>query len=270
MRDAQSAAQRREVAARDYPLKRAFDIAVSVIVLAFASPLILGSMLAVWLQDRHSPFYRAARVARCNADFTMLKIRSMVVGADKTGVNSTGANDNRITAVGRFIRRYKVDELSQFINVVRGDMSVVGPRPNTRAWGVDLYTPIEMDILSVRPGVTDLSSIIFSDEGDILKDEVEADLTYNRIIRPWKSQLGLFYIEHMSFALDCRIAWLTFVVVFNKPRARRGVVEILERYGADPDLIAVCRRQDTLRPAPPPGSHEIETGLRGHASEGKA
>ena len=108
---------------------------------AFLLQELLGAMLAVWLQDFHSPFYRAPRVARGGGDFTMMKIRSMVVNAANSGVSSTGADDRRITAVGRFIRRWKVDELSQFLNVLAGSMSVVGPRPQVRAWGADLATP---------------------------------------------------------------------------------------------------------------------------------
>jgi lipopolysaccharide/colanic/teichoic acid biosynthesis glycosyltransferase len=254
---------------RSYTGKRVFDIVVSSAVLVAASPLLLGSMLAVWLEDRHSPFYLAPRVARGGGQFTMIKIRSMVVNAAKSGVNSTGANDRRITAVGRFIRRWKVDELSQFLNVLGGSMSVVGPRPNTRSWGVDLYTDEEMRLLSVRPGITDLSSIIFSDEGEILAGAAHADLEYNRVIRPWKSRLGLLYIEHMSLALDLRIAWLTFRAVINKAGAVEGVVEILTRLEADPELIATCRRQAPLRAVPPPGANEIESGEprshQGHA-----
>lgn len=238
-----------------------FDIVVSAAVLVIASPLLLGAMLAVWLQDFRSPFYLAPRVARGGGHFTMIKIRSMVVNAAKSGVNSTGADDHRVTAVGRFIRRWKIDELSQFLNVLVGSMSVVGPRPNTRSWGVDLYTDEEMQLLSVRPGITDLSSIIFSDEGDILSGAAHADLEYNRIIRPWKSRLGLFYVEHMSLALDLRVAWLTFRALLSKSKAIEGVVDILSRHGVDSDLIATCRREMPLRAVPPPGAFEVETGM---------
>ncbi len=245
---------------RPYPLKRAFDIAASLGILVVASPLLVGCLVAVWLQDRHSPFYRAQRVARGGGLFTMIKIRSMVMNADRAGPNSTGSGDRRITGVGRFIRRYKIDELSQFLNVVAGSMSVVGPRPQTRAWGVDLYTDEEMALLSVRPGITDLSSIVFSDEGEILADAAHADLEYNRVIRPWKSRLGLFYIRHASLGMDIRICWLTFLAIVDKPRALTGIADILRRHGAEPDLIAVCRREGPVPAAPPPGADEIETG----------
>lgn len=251
-----------------YPLKRPFDLLFSGAVLIAASPVLIGSMIAVWLQDFRSPLYLAPRVGRGGRDFTMAKIRSMVVNAAKSGVNSTGANDKRITAVGRFIRRYKVDELSQFLNVLSGSMSVVGPRPQVRHWGTDLYTREEQRLLDVRPGITDLASIIFSDEGDILAGAAHADLEYNRVIRPWKSRLGLFYIDHASLRLDLKIVWLTGLAVIDKRRAIAGVVRILTEQGAPADLIAVCRREGTLPPAPPPGGTEIETGQRYFAQEG--
>jgi lipopolysaccharide/colanic/teichoic acid biosynthesis glycosyltransferase len=248
------------IACRSYPLKRLFDLLFSAGVLVAASPLLLGSMLAVWLQDFHSPFFKAPRVARGGGDFTMMKVRSMVVNAAKSGVNSTGANDRRITAVGHFIRRWKIDELSQFLNVLAGSMSVVGPR--VRHWGVDLYTAEEMQLLSVRPGITDLASIVFSDEGDILAGAEHADLEYNRVIRPWKSRLGLFYVEHMSLGLDLAIVWLTFLTIVDKPAALAGVAKILERHSADPLLIAACRRDTPLAAYPPPGSDVVETGAK--------
>lgn len=255
-----------------HPLKRPFDILVSAGVLVAASPLLLGSMFAVWLQDRQSPFYMAPRVARGGGMFTMIKIRSMIVDAAKSGVNSTGANDKRVTGVGRFIRRYKIDELSQFINVMAGSMSVVGPRPNTRSWGTDLYTDEEMRLLDVRPGVTDLASIVFSDEGDILAGAEHADLRYNELIRPWKSRLSLFYIEHMSVGLDLQICWLTALALLDKRRALDGVVSVLEKRGADPDLVETARRTTPLRAFPPPGASEVETGaprVRGAPTEAR-
>lgn len=245
-----------------YPLKRAFDVVVSLSVLFLASPLLVCAMIAVWAQDRYSPFYMAKRVARTGGTFTMIKIRSMIVRAEASGVNSTGVHDNRITRVGQLIRKFKIDELSQFINVLFGDMSVVGPRPNTWRWGVELYTETEQAILSVRPGITDPSSIIFSDEGNILDGAENPDLLYNQIIRPWKNRLALWYIENMTLAMDFRIAWLTAVAIVNKRKAISGICALLEAGGADAELIAVCRRTAPLPPAPPPGGAEIETGAR--------
>ncbi|MGA0600142.1 sugar transferase [Caulobacter sp. KR2-114] len=245
-------------------MKRAFDIVFAAAVLTVASPVLLTAMGLVWLQDRHSPLYLARRVGRNGADFQMVKIRSMVVDADCSGVNSTSAGDNRVTPVGRWIRRCKLDEVSQFWNVLVGEMSVVGPRPNTRAWGVDLYTAEEQRLLSVRPGITDLASIVFADEGDILQGAENADLTYNQLIRPWKSRLGLLYVERIGRAggaavwLDLRIAWLTALAIVSRPAALKGVEGILRELGADEALIAVCRRQGAKPPAgAPPGADRI-------------
>lgn len=244
---------------KSYPLKRPFDLLFSACVVIAISPILIIALVAVWAQDYRSPFYMARRVARGGGDFTMIKVRSMVVNAEQSGVNSTGAQDQRITKVGQMIRRYKIDELSQFLNVLRGDMSVVGPRPNTRAWGVDLYTPREQHLLDVRPGITDLSSIVFSDEGDILKGAEHADEAYNQLIRPWKSRLGLLYIEHQSLWLDLRIIWITALAVVRKPKALEAVVQILHDLNADPKLIEVCRRAAPLEPALPPGAQDPGT-----------
>lgn len=240
-------------------LKRAFDILIASLVLLVFGPLLLFMLLLVWMQDRHDPFYRAPRVARGGGDFTMLKVRSMVIDADRSGVNSTSAEDRRVTPLGRFIRRYKIDELAQFVNVLRGDMSVVGPRPNTRAWGVDLYSAEERRLLEVKPGITDLASIIFSDEGAILAGAAHPDLKYNRVIRPWKSRLGLLYRDHVSLWLDLQIIWLTALAIVRKRAALRGATRILERLGADPALIAVSRREAPIPEGIPPGAARVFT-----------
>lgn len=238
-------------------IKRLLDIVVAIIGLALASPILLPIMFLVWKQDGHMPFYMAPRVARGGGTFTMVKLRSMIKNADKSGVSSTAAGDMRITAVGHFIRRYKLDELAQFWNVLVGDMSLVGPRPNTRTWGVDLYTPTEMQLLTVRPGITDFSSIVFSDEGDILAGKPDPDLSYNQLIRPWKSRFGLFYIAHRSLWLDLQLIFLTIVAILSKSRALEGVNKILTRLNAPTELIAVARRRQPLIPTPPPGTADI-------------
>lgn len=239
-------------------LKRSMDVTLAVIGLVAASPILLPVMALVWLQDFHSPFYIPARVGRRGKPFRMVKLRSMVVGADKTGVDSTSANDTRITAVGRFIRRWKLDELSQLSNVVVGDMSLVGPRPNVQR-EVDLYTSIERSLLDVRPGITDMASIVFSDEGEILAGTRDPDLAYNQLIRPWKSRLGLLYVQHRSVSLDFRLVFLTAIAIISRPVALRGVIRILEQIGAPADVIRVAARQEQLTPFPPPGALEVVT-----------
>lgn len=240
-------------------MKRLLDMSVAACLLLLASPVILLFMLLVWMQDRKSPLYLAPRVARGGGMFWMVKLRSMVVGADKTGVSSTAVGDKRVTAVGRLIRRLKLDELTQLWNVLVGEMSLVGPRPNTRAWGVDLYTPQEMRLLTARPGVTDFASIVFSDEGDILAGRLEPDLAYNQIIRPWKSRLGLFYIDHSSTGLDLQLIFLTALAVISRPRALRFTSRLLARLGAPVDLVTIAQRQNELVPIPPPGATQIVT-----------
>jgi lipopolysaccharide/colanic/teichoic acid biosynthesis glycosyltransferase len=235
-------------------VKRIVDLLFSVAALIVSSPVMITAIVAVWLYDRHSPFYRATRAGYRNRDFMMLKIRSMRVDADKIGGSSTSGRDPRITPVGHYVRRFKLDELSQFWNVLMGDMSVVGPRPNTRRDGVDLYTEEEMRLLSVKPGVTDISSIVFSDEGNILAESDDPDGHYNRVIRPWKSRLGLLYIEHQSLMLDLRVIWLTGVALVSKPKALSGVTTILKNIGADARLIEICRRQTALPEGLPPGA----------------
>lgn len=246
------------------PVKRAIDIAVSAAGLLAASPVLIPVMYLVWRQDRHSPFYVAPRVGRGDRDFAMVKLRSMVAGADKTGVDSTAAGDARITPVGHFIRRYKLDELTQLWNVARGEMSLVGPRPNVRR-ETGLYTREEKRLLEVKPGITDFASIVFSDEADILADHpVDPDIAYNQLIRPGKSALGLFYIDHRSHIVDAQIVLLTGVAIVSRARALRGVVKVLRRLEAPPPLVALAARQSRLEPSPPPGASKVVTSRDGN------
>lgn len=244
-------------------MKRLFDFVASLFGLLIASPVLLPVMFLVWRQDGHSPFYVAPRVGRNGVNFKMMKLRSMVINADKSGVDSTGANDMRITPVGHFIRRYKLDELTQLWNVLKGDMSLVGPRPNVQR-ETDLYTPQERQLLSVKPGITDFSSIVFSDEGDILKDQPDPDIAYNQLIRPGKSLLGLFYIENRSLLLDIQLCWLTVVAILSRQTALSKIQLILQRLGADPLLLELAARKKPLTPRPPPGGTKIVTSRDGN------
>jgi lipopolysaccharide/colanic/teichoic acid biosynthesis glycosyltransferase len=233
--------------------KRLFDFVLSALLLLVFSPVLLGAMLAVWLQDYHSPFYIATRVGRNGHPFRMVKLRSMVINADKAGVDSTSNNDRRITAVGRFIRTFKLDELSQLWNVLTGDMSMVGPRPNVPN-ETARYTDEENMLLATKPGITDIASIVFSDEGQILADSADPDLDYNRLIRPWKSRLGILYIQNRSLAMDLTLIALTAVAIFSRRQALRGVDRVLAGMNAPEDVRIVARRDMALRPAAPPGA----------------
>ena len=241
----------------DQPLiKRTFDVAVSATALLMLSPLLVLVTLAVWLQDFHSPFYIPLRAARGGGTFRMVKFRSMTVGADRTGVDSTSASDSRITPIGRLIRAGKLDELVQLWNVLLGHMSIVGPRPQVMR-EVALYTEEEQGLLAVAPGITDLASIVFADEGEILRDKDDPDLAYHQLIRPWKSRLGLLYVRHSSIWLDVECVVLTAIALMSRPAALRGVARVLQRLGAEGTLIQVARRNGPLLPAPPPGTDAI-------------
>ena len=240
-------------------IKRTVDIVVSFVGLVVVSPVILLFSIAVWWQDFHSPFYVAERIGLDRKKFRMVKLRSMVVDAERNGVTSTSDVDNRITLVGRLIRKLKLDELTQLWNVLLGDMSLVGPRPNVAKWGVDLYTAEENRLLSVRPGITDFSSIVFADEGSILRNEENPDLAYNQLIRPWKSRLSLFYIEHQSIRLDAMLVITTVISIVSRTSALKVIERELTRLGASVQLIEVASRRGDLLPFPPPGSTEIAT-----------
>lgn len=237
-------------------MKRLFDVFISFSGLLFLSPVLLTFMCLVYRQDKHSPFYIAPRVGKDGSMFKMLKLRSMSINADKSGVDSTSVDDNRITPLGHRIRRYKLDEFTQLWNVLIGNMSLVGPRPNVLS-DTQLYTVIERDLLIVRPGITDFSSIVFSDEGEILEGEEDPDLSYNQLIRPWKSRLGLAYIENQSIFLDIQIIFYTVVAIISKPKALIWVVKTLNNLNVDADTVRVSKREVDLIPFPPPGSDEI-------------
>jgi lipopolysaccharide/colanic/teichoic acid biosynthesis glycosyltransferase len=238
-------------------LKRTFDFFAASIGLLVFSPLMIAVMFAIWIQDRRSPFYIAPRAARGCGVFRMVKFRSMVVNADKIGGSSTAATDHRITPIGRFVRAYKLDELIQLWNVLKGDMSLVGPRPQDADHVAALYTNVEKRMLSVPPGITDPASIVFSDEGEILKSSPDPDLLYNQIIRPWKSRLALAYIDHRSFWIDLWLILLTVVAIFSRPTALRALGTLLNGWRLDPLVIRMAARQEPLQVYPPPGAEIV-------------
>ena len=242
-------------------IKRLLDIVISAIGLICFSPILLFVSILVWSNDKKSPFYIPPRVGKKGTIFYMVKLRSMVVNADKAGIDSTSNNDLRITSIGQKIRKYKLDELTQLWNVLLGDMSLVGPRPNVKA-EVDLYTDVEKELLSVKPGITDFSSIVFSDEGKILEDKKDPDLAYHQLIRPWKSRLGLIYIKHQSILLDIEIIIYTLVALISKRTALNWVSKKLGNFGVDRDLVNISKREIELFPYPPPGSDFVITSRK--------
>jgi len=240
-------------------MKRLLDISAAAIGLIVFSPLLLVLSIAIWLQDYHSPFYIAPRMGRGEKPFRMVKFRSMVIRADKTGVDSTAGDDPRITSLGRFIRRFKLDEIPQLWNVLKGEMSLVGPRPNVERETV-LYTPDEKRLLSVRPGITDLASIVFADEGDILQGSADPDLRYNQVIRPWKSRLALLYVDAPAkVGRDLKVILLTVRGAIDRAAALEGVYRMAAELGADPSLLEIVTRRNPLPVGAPPGASEIVT-----------
>ena len=195
-------------------MKRLFDLVFSSLGLIIFSPIFLILTVVIFLQDGGNPFYKGERIGLNKKIFFIVKLRSMKVNAEKSGVDSTSNDDERITKVGSFIRKYKIDEISQLWNVFLGEMSIVGPRPNVKK-DVDLYTSEENKICSVKPGITDFSSIIFSDEGEILLGASDPDLTYNQLIRPWKSRLALIYIDCSNLVIDIEIIILTILAILS-------------------------------------------------------
>lgn len=195
-------------------MKRLFDIICSVLGLLFLGPVLI--FVAAWIKV-NSPgplFYRGLRAGREGRPFRILKFRTMVTNADKIGGPSTSADDPRITSTGHFLRRYKLDELPQLWNVLVGEMSFVGPRPEVLD-EVQRYTEEERRLLSVRPGITDWASIRFRNEADILKGAADPHAAYLQLIRPEKVRLGLEYVNHHDLATDLRIIFRTLKVVFE-------------------------------------------------------
>lgn len=238
--------------------KRALDITIALLLLLITSPLLIMSLLLIWRQDKAWPLYSPTRIGKHGTPFSMHKLRTMIVGADKNRIDTTSLNDSRITPLGHFLRRYKLDELPQLFNILRGEMSLVGPRPQIDR-EVALYTSVERGLLATTPGITDFSSIIFADLADIVASEPDPNIAYNQLVRPWKSRLGLFYIEHRTFSIDIALIALTALAIISKKTARTGVIALLQRSGAPQELIHVCKRETPLTPTPPPGSNHIVT-----------
>lgn len=237
-------------------MKRIFDIIFSLVILILSLPLWLPVMILIWLYDFHSPFYIAPRMAKGGGKFKMIKFRSMRVNADKSGVNSTAGTDNRITPIGKIVRKFKLDEISQFFNVFIGNMSIVGPRPQVET-DAKMYTEVENRMLTVRPGITDLASIVFSDEGEILAGSENPDLLYNQIIRPWKSRLALLTIEKSNIKLDVTIIILTAIGILKRDYALKRIHTMLLEWNCDKRLVDIVKRNNSLYPHPPPGAETI-------------
>lgn len=196
-------------------MKRLFDIVASGMGLIILSPLF--AVLAVWIKiDSKGPvFYLQTRVGRGNKDFLLYKFRSMRPDSDKLGLITVGGHDPRVTRSGYYIRKYKLDEFPQLINVFIGDMSLVGPRPEVRKY-VEMYTPEQMRVLSVRPGITSLASIRYRNENDILAAAEDPDRCYIEKVLPNKLAIDLEYVERATLWNDIKLICSTFKEIILK------------------------------------------------------
>lgn len=194
--------------------KRAMDIVLSACALAVLWPLLLLIALAIWIDDPGPVFYRQVRVGRNGKTFRIFKFRSMVMDADKKGLAITVGRDSRITRVGTVLRKTKLDELAQLLNVFLGQMSFVGPRPEVPKY-VELYTPYQRQVLLVRPGITDYASIAYRNENDLLAGAPNPEAMYIEQIMPDKIELNMKYLREISPLADIRLILKTIVAVIK-------------------------------------------------------
>lgn len=194
--------------------KRMFDILVSMLILLAFSPVFLVLAIAIKVDSRGPVFYRQVRVGRYGVPFRIFKFRTMVQNADKIGLSLTTGGDNRITRMGRLIRKCRLDEISQLLNVLCGDMSLVGPRPEVPKY-VEKYAPAYFATLLVRPGVTAESSIAFKDEDEILSSGGDPEIIYVEKILPSKSEMNLQYLRNITVWGDIRIMFRTVTAVLH-------------------------------------------------------
>lgn len=194
-------------------VKRVFDLLISLLLIILLSPILL--ILAIWikLDSRGNIIYRQKRVGLHGRDFDIFKFRTMYPDADKKGLLTVGGRDPRVTRVGYYLRKFKLDELPQLFNVLKGDMSLVGPRPEVRKY-VDLYTEEQKKVLSVKPGITDYASIYYRKENELLAHAENPEQVYVSEIMPHKLQLNQEYICNAGLATDIKILWQTFSRVF--------------------------------------------------------
>lgn len=196
---------------------RFFDVIFSLAGILILLPLFFIIYLLIIIESKGGGFYKQKRVGKNGVDFNLLKFRSMRVGSDKKGLITIGEKDSRMTKMGIFIRRYKIDELPQLFNVLKGDMSIVGPRPEVRHF-VQLYTREQLKVLSVRPGITDYASVEYVDENKILGKAVHPEKVYVEEIMPHKIQLNMKYIQNRSLKEYFKVIFITFWHIIKKKK----------------------------------------------------
>lgn len=189
-------------------LKRLFDIISSSVALIILSPILIIISLFIILDSKGGIFYKQIRIGKNELPFKLFKFRTMNVGSDKKGLITIGKRDSRITKVGYYLRKYKIDELPQLLNIILNDMSVVGPRPEVEKY-VRLYTKEQKEVLKVKPGLTDLASVKYFNENEILDKAIDSEKAYIEEVMPEKLKLNLEYIDNQSFLYDLKIILLT-------------------------------------------------------------
>ncbi|MDD2634431.1 MAG: sugar transferase [Bacteroidales bacterium] len=195
-------------------MKRVFDIIFAFLGLLALLPLFLIISILIIIDSKGGVFYRQVRVGKNNKDFKILKFRTMRPNSDKSGLLTVGSKDNRVTKIGYYLRKYKFDELPQLINVLIGDMSFVGPRPEVRKY-VDMYNQKQLKVLSLRPGITDYASIEYSNENELLLKSDNPEQTYINEIMPAKLALNLQYIAESCFKTDIKLIWKTIIKILK-------------------------------------------------------
>lgn len=196
-------------------IKRAFDIFFSASGLIILSPVFLIIALLIKIDSKGPVFYKQSRVGKNNKDFLLYKFRTMAAGSDSKGLLTVGNKDSRITKTGYYLRKYKLDELPQFINVLTGEMSFVGPRPEVRKY-VDLYNDEQRVVLKSSPGITDIASIQYRNENELLKKNPDPENFYIKEVMPDKLRLNLSYMNDRSFFKDIKVILKTFKAIFSR------------------------------------------------------
>ena len=194
-------------------MKRLFDIIFAIFGIVILSPLFIIIILWIAVSSGLPAFYKQIRVGKNNRNFRLLKFRTMYRNAEKQGLLTTGTRDKRITPEGKFLRKYKLDELPQLFNILAGEMSFVGPRPEVRRY-VDLYTPEQLKVLEVKPGLTDYASLAYFNENEILENKSNPEEAYIHEIMPEKLTLNLQYIQERSLLNDLKIIGKTLAKIF--------------------------------------------------------
>ncbi|MBO4481331.1 MAG: sugar transferase [Bacteroidales bacterium] len=198
-------------------MKRFLDVLLSVLVLIILSPLFVIIAIIIACESRGGVIYAQTRVGRYNKDFKLLKFRTMYTGSDQKGLITVGEHDARITPFGYFLRKSKLDEFPQLLNIIKGDMSIVGPRPEVRHY-VDMYTEEQLKVLSVRPGLTDFASLVYIDENKLLENQENPEEFYIKEMMPRKLELNLKYIEQQSVKTDAILIFKTLKAIVSGKR----------------------------------------------------